>query len=407
MKSSYYLVLLALLLFIAPKMVIAGTISCDPSNVEVVSTEGADFVVEVYSTSAWTATANKSWVTFSPASGAGDAFVSVSVQAGEVGTAKVLFSNGESSATLTITCKAPSGELSGKFSVNADKKVIFSKGNAQYQPSTDTWRFAENQYDYVGNDNSFIGSQYYSGWIDLFGWGTGANPTQKSTTGADYATFVDWGVNAFVNGGAEGNIWRTLTQSEWLYLFRGRENAETLWGLGKVNNVKGLIILPDDWTLPSGMWFRASTTRGFTWGTYSSTTCYYNDNGGGFGNNTYSATDWETMEANGAVFLPAAGYRRSGTEIKEVSTYGGYWSSTLNGGGSGYHLMLSDKVLGPWYYTSRYIGNSVRLVKEVSDTPSGFENLSTSEGVKKFFNNGRIMIQRGGKTYTIQGQEVH
>lgn len=47
-----------------------------------------------------------------------------------------------------------------------------SPGNLQYQASTGIWRFAEHQYDYIGSGNENI-STSYSGWIDLFGWGTG------------------------------------------------------------------------------------------------------------------------------------------------------------------------------------------------------------------------------------------
>lgn len=43
------------------------------------------------------------------------------------------------------TICATEGALSGLFSVSADKQVYFSKGDLQYQASTDTWRFAENQ----------------------------------------------------------------------------------------------------------------------------------------------------------------------------------------------------------------------------------------------------------------------
>lgn len=35
----------------------------------------------------------------------------------------------------------------GSFSVAQYKKVYFSHGNLQYQASTNTWRFAENQWD--------------------------------------------------------------------------------------------------------------------------------------------------------------------------------------------------------------------------------------------------------------------
>ena len=63
------------------------------------------------------------------------------------------------------------GRLKGLFSVGNGKTVRFSQGNLQYQASTDTWRFAEHQYDCIGNTNSNI-SLFYQGWVDLFGYGT-------------------------------------------------------------------------------------------------------------------------------------------------------------------------------------------------------------------------------------------
>ena len=84
----------------------------------------------------------------------------------------------------------------GPFSVSATKKVMFSPGNLQFNAmkgihqcadgtsQQGTWRFAEHQWDYVGDatngnvyengtkcDNAKINSTY-NGWIDFFGWGT-------------------------------------------------------------------------------------------------------------------------------------------------------------------------------------------------------------------------------------------
>ena len=109
----------------------------------------------------------------------------------------------------TGTC--PIGAINGKFTINANGgKVYFSQGNLQYQASTNTWRFAENQWDYVGtqnppygfqaggtvsgSDNYYI-SQTYRGWIDLFCWGTsgynhGANAYQPwSTSYSDHYAY--------------------------------------------------------------------------------------------------------------------------------------------------------------------------------------------------------------------------
>ena len=95
-------------------------------------------------------------------------------------------------ASIGTIC-ATEGALSGLFSVSADKQVYFSQGNLQYQASTDTWRFAENQYDTIGALNANISSMY-DGWIDFFRWGTGNNPTFLSENSEDYSAFVDWGI---------------------------------------------------------------------------------------------------------------------------------------------------------------------------------------------------------------------
>ena len=83
--------------------------------------------------------------------------------------------------------------LVGLFSISPTQQVRFAPGNLQYQASTNTWRFAEHQWDVIGSDNSDISSTY-SGWIDLFGWGTsgwnsGANcyqPWSVSVDDSDY-----------------------------------------------------------------------------------------------------------------------------------------------------------------------------------------------------------------------------
>ena len=230
----------------------------------------------------------------------------------------------------------------GKFSVSNTKKVAFSSGNLQYQASTDTWRFAENQWDYIGGANSNISSSY-SGWIDLFGWGTGNNPTKSSTSDSDYSTFVDWGKNKINNEAP--NIWRTLTYDEWNYLFQGRQNSHSLSGTATVNNVYGLIILPDDWNEPN-----LSFTSGRK----------------GWENNVYSTAEWKELEYEGAVFLPAAGYR-SGTDFYNVQYSGYYWSATKyksNYAYYAYYFRFSSDESGRYYDFSDY-GRSVRLVKDL------------------------------------------
>ena len=225
-------------------------------------------------------------------------------------------------------------------------QVQFSQGNLQYQASTNTWRFAEHQYDFIGENNTNI-SDTYDGWIDLFGWGTGNNPTSASNE--DYAIFTDWGVNKISNGGNQANIWRTLTIDEWGYLLYERDGKT---GQATVDGVHGYILLPDSWALPSGLKFTADPY--------------------GWEKNVYTISDWSKMEKAGAIFLPAAGWREV-YKVYDLGGEGNYWSSTPNKDESfeawsfyfNYYLAYTGHYHAHAYYYYRYYGRSVRLVQDV------------------------------------------
>lgn len=274
---------------------------------------------------------------------------------------------------LNFTTPLPQGALPGLFTINDDgDQVRFSQGNLQYQASTDTWRFAEHQYDYVGTQTADIGGYYggnvsgsdncnigatYVGWIDLFGWGTGSNPTLVSTDPADYSTFVDWGSNAISNGGNAANSgWRTLTSAEWAYLFNTRDNTTNLgtanarYAKGNVNGLHGMIIFPDGYAHPSGVAAPRNINNEYVSGWY---------------NNNYTLTDWEAMETAGAVFFPAAGIRLLGTSVYEAGHSGHYWSSTPSDFGANSLYGFFD----PYGVSSGSLagciyGLSVRLVRD-------------------------------------------
>jgi hypothetical protein len=168
--------------------------------------------------------------------------------------------NTESPILVTAASYDP-GTLRGVFSIGENKTMHFSQSNLQYQASTNTWRFAENQWDHVGSqipdgggnyggtvsgsDNSNI-SNTYSGWIDLFGWGTSSynhgavcyQPWSISTSDNNYYVYgnssynlydqtgqADWGYNPISNGGNQPNQWHTLTKEEWVYVFNTRNTA--------------------------------------------------------------------------------------------------------------------------------------------------------------------------------------
>ena len=232
------------------------------------------------------------------------------------------------------------------FSVSATKTVTFSPGNLQYHPANDEWRFAPSQLDYIGNDNANI-SDTYNGWIDLFGWGTGNNPTNNSTDYEDYPTFVDWGVNKIGNDAP--NTWRTLTYDEWYYLRYERPNYDKLIGVAQVNGVNGLILLPDGWTCPSGVTFKSGFADNYGDEYYASY-------------QSFSASEWSKLEASGAVFLPAAGYRY-GSYVHGVRLYGDYWSATEDDSYGAYGLGFDSRGAS-MDFDYRNIGQSVRLVQD-------------------------------------------
>ena len=296
----------------------------------------------------------------------------------------------------------PTGAINGKFTINADgDQVYFSQGNLQYRASTNTWRFAENQWEYVGSANTNISSTY-SGWIDLFGWATSGyhNPndalninyepwsTSVATLNTTYNYYgygpstnlgaldlidssanYDWGVyNAISNGGNQVNSgWRTLTDAEWRYVINTRN---TLWGIryakAKINDINGVILLPDDWSPAVYMLYSTDIAN-----------VSYNVN-------MISIDDWvNVLEPHGAIFLPAACNRTASNSNPDCANYinpylinyeGHYWSSThynsgtYNSQNSWCLIFRSETTLSNFIGVSsdmRRTGCSVRLVRDV------------------------------------------
>ena len=261
--------------------------------------------------------------------------------------------------------------LVGAFSVSATKQVRFSRGNLQYTRSTQTWSFAEHQYDMLGTDNVDGGTESYDATdgyskngsaladkIDLFGW-SGSTGSAKwgistSQSNSDYSgDFVDWGTNI-----GDGKTWYTLTIDEWSYLRSSRANANNLIGVARINlnadgskYANGLVLLPDNWTCPAGVTFKSGYAGEYSIQAYADY-------------QTFALSDWQKMEAAGAVFLPATGYR-DGLNVNCVQSYGYSWSATHSG--SDYALIFRFR--SSYAYTnnfwSRSAGRVVRLVQDL------------------------------------------
>ena len=271
----------------------------------------------------------------------------------------------------------PEGAINSKFTINANgDRVYFSQGNLQYQASTNTWRYAENQWDYIGEANSNI-STTYDGWIDLFGWGTSGfhNPsdsynvnyqpwsTSDSEVNGDYNDYgygpsmnmsdpcltgtsanYDWGVyNPISNGGNAVGTWRTLTQPEWAYVLDTRSTVSGIrFAKAQVSDVNGVILLPDDWIADT---YNLSNTNSIS---------------ASFNSNVLSSSQWSIIESAGGVFLPASG-GRYGTTVADVGSRGFYWLTSSNASCCAYYVYIYDSGIYLVNY-KRYLGRSVRLV---------------------------------------------
>lgn len=253
----------------------------------------------------------------------------------------------------SITFHTQQAENIGEFSVAYNKKVAFSPGNLQYITATDTWLFAAQQYHIIGSRNMV--NQVFADTIDLFAWSTDTDPstawgvTLVEDLNLFSGDFVDWGTAV-----GDGKTWRSLTAAEWEYLRASRKNASSLIGVGSVDGVHGLILLPDEWVAPAGITFKS----GYSDKEYSSIAFEEYQ--------SFTAEQWATMQSAGAVFLPCAGFR-IGTDLAYMQLGGLYWTSSPHAAYgprfASYFLFMCDGAgIG---YDTRSSGNAVRLVKDL------------------------------------------
>ena len=264
----------------------------------------------------------------------------------------------------TATCKitvgpARDGSLPGEFSVSATRKVHFSRGNLYYDGSN--WGFEAEQYYFrtycdTTNNGGKCDKDGYDpesgtaiGHWGLFGWvGESSEKFTKSPeiygvstseTFDDYgnvegeALKADWGTVIDDKG-----TWTTLTggknttTSEWKYLF---EHHVNVWGTCK--DVPGHFVAPDGFVGDASALSEA-------------------------------IKDWESAQADGIVFLPAAGFRHKGSSVDNVGLNCLYWSSTVDDVYCAY-LVYTHNTYGRTtisnFSNSRFIGYSVRLITEL------------------------------------------
>ena len=247
---------------------------------------------------------------------------------------------------------APVGTSGALFSVSDTKQVYIATSNLMWSGTTTggTYSLMENPWTTIETTGDVLSMPENYGvnattpvQVSLFGWGTPDQPYLTTDDNTKYAStgFIDWGTMY-----DDGN-WRCLTSAEWLYvLTRDAAGFGKGFGFATVNNVHGLILIPDSFSTPTGLTFTTGRANEFD-------------------TNVYSAAEWASMQTAGAVFLPAAGYRDPSSErVVDVGSIIEYWSSISQNDNVAYCLFYSNSygLNIDEEYNYRSYGASVRLV---------------------------------------------
>ena len=296
--------------------------------------------------------------------------------------------------------KTSGGELT-QFSVSANKKVYFSRGNLKADFTSggyaEGWSFHDTQFGEVDgptqnldnpndkyyylhfqsgtNTNNpsapngiiFINHQDYG---DRFTWGYFDEITLATTEyvhseedlSKTAAVAKDWGC-VFAETSPEGGNWRTLSANEWIYLFNGATTGTSSTVRGDKRflrvRIKNFNINPIDAGYNEEYWgvfvfpdqYQGSNLTGTY--TFNSDTPTEID---------YSNADVAQMLNDGAVFLPCVGYRYDDRYYDYVCYSLGY----KIGAGIGY------------YWSSTHIDNTTNYSKALKFVVRGYAPNSTT-----------------------------
>ena len=128
-------------------------------------------------------------------------------------------------------------------------------------------------------------------------------------------------ITGLIAGAPEGT-WFTPSKEQLNYILNERPDAVSLKSIAKVDDVQGLLLLPDNFTYPSGE--KTLTEYGTQMPIFTTET-------------------WKAMENNGAIFLPAT---------DENAIDGRYWTSTRDGSNNAYllHFNTNECAFESTYY---------------------------------------------------------
>ena len=151
-------------------------------------------------------------------------------------------------------------------------------------------------------------------------------------------------------------------------MLNSRKDAKQLKGVAQINHTNGLVLLPDNWTLPLGIEFQAG---------------FHSDYGAEFYgmHQTFTPEQWQLMEEAGAIFLPAAGVR-SGNDTYFANTYCNYWTATPSYDYYAQYL-CSNSADAYTDHHDRSNGRSVRLAKDVAPASAKVSEPAKKETVSQ------------------------
>ena len=198
---------------------------------------------------------------------------------------------------------------SGVFSVAANQRVQFARGNLTY--TSNGWALANNSWEYSNTYYGTTAGSHYFYWSEVF---NAANSGVSDIQGG-------------IKSGLGSDSWHALSRDEWRYLlgYQGSTFRTVSWH--RYARIFGaevgsgdkcyLLIFPDffketDWTADMGQ--KPSATA---------------FDGNGHESIAYTESNFAAMQTAGIVILPAAGsYYNSGTpHWYDVGITGFYWTS--------------------------------------------------------------------------------
>ena len=233
--------------------------------------------------------------------------------------------------------------------LNGKFTVNAQGGQVQFAPGNLQYVPSTNTWQFAESQTEIIGkdAKYVTDTIDLFPWGD------------NYGSYI-------------GTGWRMLTHEEWQYLssYAGQATIEDTIGTQQ----HGLMLVPDGWK----------------------DTLVFAPNPKNWTTNSYTTANWKQLETSGAVFLPCA------------EEMGMYWSATPDGQSNAYSMNFSEDSIAANTSASCTTPFSVRLVKDVKETPTDVEEIKNYELKisNKILRNGQIVIVRNGEKYDATGKRV-